>query len=351
MLPGQRPWRELHWLASMPETQVRAVGTPAPPDADDFVHRPYLQPTKRFVEAGSLAWLRGLRTLEPTGLWIASLELCSLISGQAARFARRHQRRHAVLVWANDPATPLYWLPPYSLATRASLDADLFLCFVHAAADHLEELGVDLDRVRVVHPGVDLAVFRPPAKPPEEPTVVFASPLAENKGIDRVLAAFRGVRSAVPDARLVIAGGGPLEPLVRRAAQDDGGVSYVGRLARDEVADLLRSATVFTTAPRANLLWNEQFGLAYVEAMACGVPVVTTRCGSNHEAVAGPNVLVPQDTDALTEAIVGFLEDRDRRSHVSAWNVAHVQEEHDLVKQTRRMGQVFSEFEGGADAR
>lgn len=347
MLPGQRPWRELHWLSRMPATTVRALGSPAPPDADDHVELPYLQPTRRFVEAGALAWLRGLDGVRPVGDWVASLELCSLVSGQASRFATRHGLRQAVLVWANDPTTPLYRFPPYSWATRASLRADLFLCFVEAAASHLEELGVERERIRVVHPGVDLGVFHPPDSQPVEPLVAFVSPVAENKGIDRVLEAFALVRREVPDARLVVAGRGPLVSLVREAAARPGsGVTHLGHLDRGGVADLLRRATVFTTAPRANRFWNEQFGLAYVEAMACGVPVVTTACGSNHEAVAGPNVLVPDDVEALAAGILGFLDDPAARRRVSAWNVDHVRDHRDIATQTVRMGQVFSDFEG-----
>nr|WP_257910965.1 glycosyltransferase [Janibacter limosus] len=51
----------------------------------------------------------------------------------------------------------------------------------------------------------------------------------------------------------------------------------------------MRSAAVFTTAPRPTWKWTEQLGLAYLEALACGLPIVTTRCGTNDEAVQPPN--------------------------------------------------------------
>ena len=59
---------------------------------------------------------------------------------------------------------------------------------------------------------------------------------------------------------------------------------------------------MFVTAPRPTRVWNEQFGMAYVEAMACGLPVVTTICGTNHEAVAPPNLLVRDRTEVLAVA-------------------------------------------------
>ena len=66
--------------------------------------------------------------------WVGSLELCSLVTGQAAAYARRHRLRQVVLTWENDPRQPLYAVPPYRAALRRSLHtADLFLCLVDAA--------------------------------------------------------------------------------------------------------------------------------------------------------------------------------------------------------------------------
>jgi phosphatidyl-myo-inositol dimannoside synthase len=350
MLPDQRPWRELHWLSLMPATAVTAVGTPRPPEAVGFVERGYHRPTRRFVEAGALAWLRGLGDLPAVSehQWIASLELCSLVTGQASDLARRRGLRQAVLVWANDPDIPLYRLPPYRQAVRRARGADLFLCFVQAARDHCLALGLPAERCVVVLPGVDTALFHPPSAPVSEPVAVFASALAPNKGIDRVLEAFRLVHGRLPAAELRVLGSGPLEALVRReAARPGSGVRYLGAMGRERVADELRRAGVFVTAPRPTRVWNEQFGLAYVEAMASGLAVVTTACGANHEAVRPPNERVPDDAEALAEALLGFLEDPARRARVGAENRRAAVEHHQLARQCARMGEAFQRATSG----
>jgi phosphatidylinositol alpha-1,6-mannosyltransferase len=342
MLPGQRPWRELHWLSLMPGARVTAVGDPRPPEAVAFVGRPYRRPTDRFVEAGALAWLRGLGSVPGGDAWVASLELCSLVTGQASALARRRRQRQAVLVWANDPQTPLYRLPPYRQVLRRSRSAELFLCFVEAARDHCLALGLPAERCRVVHPGVDTRLFCPPPVPPAEPVAAFVSPLAANKGIDRVLDAFRLVRRGLPEARLRVLGRGPLEGLVRReAARAGSGVDYLGAGDRRRVAGVLRESAVFVTAPRPTRVWNEQFGLAYVEAMASGLPVVTTACGSNHEAVRPPNLRVADDAEALAEALTGFLADPARRARVGEENRRVALERHELHRQSARMAEAF----------
>ena len=66
--------------------------------------------------------------------------------------------------------------------------------------------------------------------------------------------------------------------------------------------------------------WNEQYGLAYLEAMSSGLPVVTTRCGTNHEAVRGENLLVDDDAEALAAGLLTYLHDQERRRRVGAAN-------------------------------
>ena len=150
------------------------------------------------------------------------------------------------------------------------------------------------------------------------------------------------VRAKVPETTLVIAGTGEDEPLARAAAERDPGITYVGGLAPAAVADLLQRSAVFVTAPRPTRVWNEQFGLVYLEAMACGLPVVTTACGTNHEAVPPPNARTEDDAEALAAALVPLLADPGLRREVGAFNRAYVEERHDVVVQAHRMGEAFT---------
>lgn len=331
-LPDQRPRRELWWLSQTPGTRVTAMAPARPGSEVEWHPSRYIRPTRRFVEAGALAWIRGLSTLTPRFDWVASLELCSLVTGQAASYSRRHGLRQAVITWENLTRQPLYYLPPYRQAFRRALGADLFICLVQAARQHLLEHGVDDERISVVVPGVDTSMFSPAARPVADPVAVFSSPLAANKGIDTVLRAFALARRTVPESRLLVMGAGPMEAMVGRAAADPAsGVEMVPPGDPDAVAQTLRRGSVFITAPRATWKWSEQFGLAYLEAMATGLPIVTTVCGTNGEAVRPPNVRTANNPEALASALIRFLADEALRRAVGAVNRTTAVAEHDVA--------------------
>ncbi len=352
MLPESRPGRELFWLSQMPGASVTAVGETPTGDPVPFVRRPYRRPTRRFVEAGALAWLRDSASISGSFGWVASLELCSLVTGQATSIARRIQARQAVFTWGNDHRNPLYLLPPYRQALHRAKSADLFVCVIEAAREHCIALGIPAERCVVVHPPIDTELFHPPVQPVEHPIAVFVSPLASNKGIDRVLDAFALVRRHLPEAELRVVGGGPLEPLVAARSSDPRtGVTLVGARDRRGVAEELRGAAVFVTAPRPTRVWNEQFGLAYVEAMACGLPVVTTICGTNYEATRAPNARVVDDVEALAEALEHFLVDAALRREIGRANRAEVLERYEFHQQIDRLREAFLSAQAASDLR
>ena len=347
MQVGQRPWRELYWLGLMPDTHVTSLGSPTPPDAQTHLSSSYLQPTKRFIEAGAMAWLRDVRQAPTDVDWVASLEPFSLVTGQAARFARKHDRPLSVVMWHNFAETPLYRIPFYKDAWKASRHAQFFLCLIEASRRHIvEDMGVDPSLVECVLPGIDTTVFTPPEQPVEEPVVAFIAPLRNNKGLDHVLLAFDIVKREVPDARLVIAGTGEDEAMARAAAEaDPRHVEYVGMLDQAGVADLMKRSAVYVTAPRATRMWNEQFGLAYLEAMASGMVVVTTASGTNDEAVKSPNFRLEDDVDLIAGTIVDLLRDPTHRATIARANREWVVAEHDVRTQAARMGEAYARAE------
>lgn len=177
--------------------------------------------------------------------------------------------------------------------------------------------GVPEDRIAVLP--FPLAVSGVRATPlGGEPTVFFAGRLEREKGVHHLVAAFARVRAAVPNARLVIAGDGPLRSTLERLVEQlglAGSVTFTGWLAAGEMAQRYEECYVFCLPS----IWAEGLGMVLVEAAMAGRPVVASSLGGMLDAlddgVTGIAV-APGDEHALASAIISLLQDPDRAARM-----------------------------------
>jgi D-inositol-3-phosphate glycosyltransferase len=206
--------------------------------------------------------------------------------------------------------------------------ADRVIAQCDDEVDELTRLGVPRSAIAVAPSGVDVETFTPsgPAVPREPGLrrILSVGRLVERKGYADLIRALR----RVPDAELVIAGGPPAEHLdgdpearrLRAIAEQyrvDGRVRLLGAVPARDMPAWYRSADLVCCPP-----WYEPFGLTPLEAMACGVPVVTYAVGGLAESVidsvTGTHVTA-RDVRGLTLALRGLLADDVRRiSYASA---------------------------------
>jgi glycosyltransferase involved in cell wall biosynthesis len=145
--------------------------------------------------------------------------------------------------------------------------------------------------------------------PELDPHILFLANLHKRKGIYDLLEAFEAVVRAVPQARLTIAGDGPEKERVEQlvdAMPAPNRVTILGAIPRDKVADVFRSCSVYCLPSH-----GEPFGMAALEAMSCGKPVVATAAGGLDYLVDGEGgVKVPVgDSEKLAEALIRLLKD------------------------------------------
>ena len=146
----------------------------------------------------------------------------------------------------------------------------------------------------------------------EGPVVLFVGRLNDpRKNVIDLIEAFKEVRRRIPDARLNLIGSKPSERIQNVVERNDiqDAVKFPGEIPNDELPKYYRNADLF-------VMPSAQEGLAIVglEAMACGLPVVSTKCGGPEQYVnedeTGSLVEIG-DQEALTERIVSILKDRE----------------------------------------
>ena len=165
----------------------------------------------------------------------------------------------------------------------------------------VDDAGFDADRVRLKHNGVAVPAGVDDATPPNESRrFLFASKLAEYKGVRLLLDAWR-LASSDLDAELMIVGDGPMAGAVEAAAAADPRITWAGQVPADDMAGLLLSARAVVVPS----VWDEPFGRSAAEALAAGRPVLTTGTGGLSEIVDDTcGWLTGTGSDALAAALV-----------------------------------------------
>jgi len=204
---------------------------------------------------------------------------------------------------------------------QALARADRVFSVAEALKRHAVGLGADAGKIRVVGNGVDSRKFISIPKgearaalglPIDAPVLITVGGLVERKGFHRVIACLPELRRQFPNLRYLIVGGAGAEGdwrsrLEAQAAQLNlhGVVHLLGAMPAEQLQVPLSAADVFVLATR-----NEGWANVLLEAMACGVPVVTTDVGGNREVVCDDKlgIVVPfGDAAALQQALADAL--------------------------------------------
>jgi colanic acid/amylovoran biosynthesis glycosyltransferase len=171
----------------------------------------------------------------------------------------------------------------------------------------LGRIGVDTRRWVPGEPGATNATFR----------VMTVARLHPAKGHDVAMRAIAGLRSAGREVQLTLIGAGPEQDALQelRGKLDlDGCVEFAGSLSEDEVIDRLRSADAFMLASR-----SEPLGVAYMEAMALGLPTIGTAAGGVGEIITNEHdglLIPPEDDEQLAAAVARLMDDPELRARL-----------------------------------
>lgn len=193
----------------------------------------------------------------------------------------------------------------------AGLGADGLLAVSEAMKADMVAIGMPADRILVHHTGVDLNRFAPRDRVSAKaafgvsgPLIVSLGALIPRKGHRIVIDAV----AAIPGASLLIAGEGPDRAALQARIEVLGAadrIRLLGSIPHADLPGLLAAADVMALASASEGLAN-----AWVEALACGTPIVITDAGGAAEVVTEPAFgrIVPRDPQSFERAIRGLLD-------------------------------------------
>jgi glycosyltransferase involved in cell wall biosynthesis len=201
-------------------------------------------------------------------------------------------------------------------------------------------------KIFIVPPGVDTKKFRPLRIEKDENSIFFLGVLDKYhkyKGLDYLLTAITLVKKEIKNVKLTVGGAGELLGYYREMVNSlDLGknVEFVGYVPENRLAEYYNKNELFVLPSTSSQ--QEGFGMVLLEAMACGLPVVTTNLvglGNEIERENAGIVTMPKNAELLSNAVIACLKNKKYRK-----NTRKLAEKYDWSKIAKKISEVYVLF-------
>jgi glycosyltransferase involved in cell wall biosynthesis len=201
-----------------------------------------------------------------------------------------------------------------TIGRRIFSGANRVICLTESDATEIAGYGCPRAKISVVPNGVDLELFKPSGRPKED-LVVWTGRFVPEKGLPDLLRAAKIISEEFRRVKFLLVGFGPgrskIEQMARDVGLTPGIVEFRGPVTREEVAQILRQATVFAFPSR-----KEGLPMSILEAMASGKPIVSYRISAIERVITHGEdglLVAPGDIKGLASAIKALLLDDNLR--------------------------------------
>ncbi|MFL6517152.1 MAG: glycosyltransferase, partial [Bacillus sp. (in: firmicutes)] len=177
-------------------------------------------------------------------------------------------------------------------------------------------------------------------------TIGTVKALSDKYGIADLIKAFAKIYQIYPDFHLLIVGDGPQRDEYEALANTLGigsVTTFTGRVPNDLVPEYINKMNIFAVPSTED---SESFGVAAVESMACGVPVVVSNVGGLPEVVLEGKtgyVVEKENPDQLANAMLRLIEDPETRKEMALNGMEHVKAHYNWVDNANGMLKLYEE--------
>jgi glycosyltransferase involved in cell wall biosynthesis len=254
-------------------------------------------------------------------------------------------------------------VPPFAKMKKYNREhVKHFVAVTEKAKKALVTEGVSPDRISVIPAGIDCEKFKPAPKNEDIAkqfgflkdtlTILYVARLVPEKGIFDLLNAFSMLKKNFRNVFLLVVGSGTqqIKEQIAEIILDlkiGSQVKFIGGIKYSFMPNIHNLAEIFCLPSVATKVWEEQFGYALVEAMACGKPVVSTSTGSIPEIVkdGATGILVKQnDPDALRDALEELVLDAKKRKTLGMNGREWVLQRFEANKIAKQLADIYGKF-------
>lgn len=256
---------------------------------------------------------------------------------------------HFVSVWGKD----IFDFPKKNKLNEKLVRFTLSKATAICSTSHImaKETNLYTDRPVYVTPfGVDLGIFHPAQEDTEftDKIIVGTVKALEDKyGIADLVKGFALFNKEYPNSELLITGDGPQRKEYEQLATDLGisdVTTFTGKVPNTEVPNIIRKMSIFAVPSTED---SESFGVAAVEAMACGVPVVVSNVGGLPEVVVKDVTGIVTDKespDQLAAAFKKLARNSEMRMKMGEAGVAHVKNHYSWIDNANYMLTLYEKY-------
>lgn len=264
---------------------------------------------------------------------VHSVDYDYLLTYYLARLKRKLGFKLVTIHWENIPFARDRQMIARYFKYKIYPEVDGFFAMSERAKASLMIEGVEDSRIFVTGYGIDANRFRPDPELGKEwrrrygindddTVILFVGRVRGSKGVFELMYAVKRLLTGGDidggKIKLVIAGKGPRQPELTELSKRLGlgkNVLSIGFVPHKEIHGVHNMSDIFCGPSVPRKFWQEQLGLVFLEAMACGKPVVSTLSGSIPEVVGDAGILVqPNDHLALVDPLRRLINDSSLRT-------------------------------------
>lgn len=230
--------------------------------------------------------------------------------------------------------------------------ADAITCVsTHLVGVAINKFGAK--NIKLIPNGVDMSMFKSTDDKEtfkknlnieEKRIIISVSRLTPKNGIDYLIRAFPEILARFSDTRLILLGGGKQEEEIKKLKRELGvqdKITLIDHVPHAEIKKYLSIADVFI---RPSL--DEGFGIAFIEAMACGIPVIGTNVGGIPDIIKNNEngiIIEPRNEKQIINSILNLLNNKDLAEKLSAKGHEYVKKQFNWDNIYKKMKSVYEE--------